>query len=376
MSNIFGKLFSVTTFGESHGPCIGAIVDGCPSGLALEESDIQSQLDRRRPGQSSLSSGRDEKDRVRIVSGVQKGLTLGSPIGMLIENRDKRPEDYRKLANVPRPSHADFTYRMKYGIISSSGGGRASARETGARVAGGAIAQKYLADRQGVRIVAWVSAVGDIEAPDLSADDIQRRDVDVSQVRCPHEPSAKKMIAEIEQVSRDGDSIGGIITCVCHGVPAGWGEPVFDKMEAALGAAMLSIPAAKGVDIGSGFAGTRMRGSRHNDMFVVKDSLDRGRDLKTERSGDLCKGKRLGTASNRSGGIQGGITNGESIVFRVAFKPTATIRSAQETVDYDGTPVVLKIEKGRHDPCVVPRAVPIIEAMAGLVLADMALLAG
>lgn len=353
MANTIGKFFSVTTFGESHGPCVGCIVDGCPTRLKLTESDIQPQLDRRRPGQSSLTSARGEKDNIKILSGVENGLTLGSPICLLIENREKRPDDYKNLANIPRPSHADFTYKTKYGILSSSGGGRASARETVGRVAAGAIAEKYLAERHRVEIVAWVSGVGTIEAPDLTEEKNGRSGVDVSRVRCPHPSSAEKMIAAVEQAAGDGDSLGGIITCVCRNVPAGWGEPVFDKMEAVLGAAMLSIPAAKGFEIGSGFAGTRMRGSEHNDMFVMKE-------------------KGLGTVSNRSGGVQGGITNGEPIVFRVAFKPPATIRSTQDTVDYDGAPVVLEM-KGRHDPCVVPRAVPIVESMAALVLADMAL---
>jgi len=354
MSNTIGKLFSVTTFGESHGQCIGVVVDGCPSRLELKESDIQSQLDRRRPGQGALGSTRGERDRVRILSGVENGLTLGSPIAMLVENSDKRPSDYENLANIPRPSHADFTYRAKCGILASSGGGRASARETVGRVAGGAVAEKYLQVRHGVEIVAWVSAVGTVEAPDLTEGEIGRLEVDSTPVRCPDASSAKEMGKAIEQAAKEGDSLGGVITCVCRNVPAGWGEPVFDKMEAVLAAAELSIPAAKGFEVGSGFAGARMRGSEHNDMFVMKR-------------------KGLGTVSNRSGGIQGGITNGEPIVFCVAFKPTSTIRRPQNTVDYDGNPVVLEI-KGRHDPCVVPRAVPIVESMAALVLADMALL--
>lgn len=364
MSSTIGKLFSVTTFGESHGPCVGAVVDGCPARLEIKESDIQSQLDRRRPGQGGLSSARGEKDKVRILSGVEGGLTIGSPITLLIENRDMRPGDYDSLANVPRPSHADFTYKVKYGIVASSGGGRASARETVGRVAGGAVAEKYLRDRHGVEIVAWVSAVGTVQAPDLTEEKIERSNVDAGPVRCPDSSSAKKMAEAITQVTKEGDSLGGVITCVCRNVPAGWGEPVFDKMEAVLGAAMLSIPAVKGFEIGSGFAGARMRGSEHNDMFVMKDP-----------STSLRTGNRLGTVSNRSGGIQGGITNGEPIVFRTAFKPTATIKRAQNTVDYDGNPVVLET-KGRHDPCVVPRAVAIVESMAALVLADMALIAG
>jgi len=354
MSSIIGKLFSVTTFGESHGGCVGAVIDGCPAGLELKESDVQPQLDRRRPGGSALNSPRKESDRVRILSGVENGLTLGSPIAVLIENLDKRPKDYEALANVPRPSHADLTYRLKYGVVSRSGGGRASARETAGRVAAGAVAEKFLYDRFGVEIVAWVSAVGLIEAPEV--EQVKRPDVDASSVRCPDPTASKKMIAAIEKASGDRDSLGGIVTCVCRNVPAGLGEPVFNKLEAALGAAMLSIPAAKGLEVGSGFAGSRMCGSEHNDPFVVKE----------ERGG-------IGTASNRSGGIQGGIANGEPVVFRVAFKPTASIGTAQNTVDYDGNAVVLEL-KGRHDPCVVARAVPIVESMAALVLADMALI--
>ncbi|MFC1497832.1 chorismate synthase [Verrucomicrobiota bacterium] len=352
MSSRIGKIFTLTTFGESHGPCIGAIVEGCPTGLELIESDIQSQLDRRRPGQSALTSSRDESDKIKILSGLENGLTLGSPIMLLIENSDKRPGDYDAMSNIPRPSHADFTYRVKYGVAASSGGGRASARETAARVAGGAIAEKYLKQHHGVEITGWVSSIGTIDAPDLAEKSLGRQDIEKSLVRCPDKASSDKMIALIEQVLKEKDSLGGVITCVCRNVPAGWGEPVFDKIESALGSAMLSIPAAKGFEIGSGFTGTRMRGSEHNDMFVKK-------------------GKSLGTATNRSGGVQGGITNGEPIIFRVAFKPTATIGHAQNTVDYDGKSVVLEA-KGRHDPCVVPRAVPVVEAMAALILADMA----
>ena len=355
MANTIGKLFAVTTFGESHGAAIGAVVDGCPSRMKLQEPDIQAQLDRRRPGQSALTTPRVEKDTVHILSGVERGLTLGSPIALVIENTNACPSDYSRLSKIPRPSHADYTYKMKYGILASSGGGRASARETAARVAGGAIAEVFLRQRCGVEIVGWVSALGEVTAPDLSGRAIRRRDVDANPVRCPDRDSAEKMAAAVMRAKSEGDSLGGIVTCVCRNVPAGWGEPVFDKLHAVLGHAMLSIPAARGFEVGTGFAACHMRGSEHNDMFVKK-------------------GRRLGTVTNRSGGIQGGISNGEPIVFRVAFKPTATIRASQRTAAYDGKPAILQNEKGRHDPCVLPRAVPVVESMAALVLADMALL--
>jgi chorismate synthase len=355
MASVFGRVFQVATFGESHGLGVGAVVDGCPSCIRLQEKDIQRQLDRRRPGQSGLTSKRGEKDRVRIVSGVESGMTLGSPIAMLVDNADARPGEYRETASIPRPSHADFTYRRKYGITASSGGGRASARETVGRVAGGAVAETFLRDWHGVEIVAWVSSAGQVDAVGVDPETVDRDRVDTSPVRCPDAAGSEKMAAAISGAAEAGDSLGGIVTCVCRQVPAGWGEPVFDKVEAVLGAGMLSIPAAKAFEVGSGFAGTRLRGSEHNDMFVRK-------------------GDRVGTETNRSGGIQGGITNGEPIVFRVGFKPTATIGHPQNTIDYDGNPVVLEM-KGRHDPCVVPRAVPVVEAMAALVLADMALMA-
>lgn len=353
MSNTWGKLFSVTTFGESHGPAVGAVVDGCPPLLPLSEADIQPQLNRRRPGQSHLVSPRSEADRVRILSGVQNGLTLGTPIALIVENTDVHQSDYEKLQNTPRPSHADFTYRVKYGITSASGGGRASARETVARVAAGAIAEKFLKEHYKISIVAWVSSAGNISAPDMTEKEISRSDIDSSPVRCPDPETSKQIVELIEQVARSGDSIGGIITCVCRNVPAGWGEPVFNKITAELASAMLSIPAARGFEVGEGFASARMRGSEHNDMFVMKEN-------------------HIGTKTNRSGGLQGGITNGEPIVFRVAFKPPATIKIPQHTVTYSGEPTVLQAY-GRHDPCVLPRAVPIVEAMTSLVLADMAL---
>ena len=350
MSSTIGTLFKVTTFGESHGAGVGAIVDGCPSRLPLTEADIQTQLDRRRPGQSDLSTARSEADRVIIHSGIENGLTLGTPICLFVGNRDHRPEDYLKTGTIPRPSHADYTYRAKYGTVAVSGGGRSSARETVGRVAAGAIAEKLLRQTHGIEIVAWVNAVGTIDAPLPDIDRVSREEVDQNPVRCPDGDTASDMASVIAAVRDTSDSVGGIVSCVCRRVPPGWGEPVFDKIEAVLGHAMLSIPAAKGFDIGSGFAGSRMAGSEHNDRFVVK-------------------GDRLGTLTNHSGGVQGGITNGENILFRVAFKPAATIGQPQPTVDYDGQEVVLEA-KGRHDPCVVPRAIPIVEAMAALVLAD------
>jgi chorismate synthase len=354
MFSTFGTVFKISTFGESHCAGVGVVVDGCPPRLPLVEADIQAQLDRRRPGQSRLSTDRNEADTVTILSGTENGLTLGTPIALLVPNKDQRPADYASMQPVPRPSHADYTYQMKYGIRAASGGGRSSARETVARVAAGAIAEKFLRDRFGVQIVAWVAAVGEVDAPEVDASAVDRVDVDRSDVRCPHPESAERMIAEIAKAKAARDSVGGVVACVCRHVPAGFGEPVFGKTDALLAQAMLSIPATKGFEIGSGFPGARILGSRHNDPFVSKNG-------------------RLGTLTNRSGGVQGGITNGEPIVFRVAFKPPATIGQAQETVAFDGTPVTLEA-KGRHDSCVVPRAVPIVESMAALVLADLALI--
>jgi chorismate synthase len=322
--------------------------------MPLTEADIQRQLDRRRPGQSRLTTDRDEADTVSILSGTENGLTLGTPIALLVHNRDQRPTDYASMSQVPRPSHADYTYQVKYGIRAASGGGRSSARETVGRVAAGAVAEKFLRERFGVEIVAWVSAVGEVEAPGLDIAAVGRDGVDRFDVRCPHAESAERMMAEIARAKEARDSVGGVVTCVCRNVPAGLGEPVFGKAEALLAQAMLSIPATKGFEIGSGFAGARMRGSAHNDPFVLKAG-------------------RLGTLTNRSGGVQGGITNGEPVVFRVAFKPPATIGCAQQTAGFEGEPVTLEA-KGRHDPCVVPRAVPIVESMAALVLADLALI--
>jgi chorismate synthase len=353
MSSTFGTLLKVMTFGESHGKGVGAVLDGCPSNTNLSEADIQRQLDRRRPGQSKLTTKRAEPDRVTILSGVENGKTLGVPIGLLVANKDQKPGDYAAMKFVPRPSHADYTYQMKYGIRSASGGGRSSARETVGRVAAGAIAEKYLLETFGIEIVAWVQSVGDVEAPSIDVDLVSRDEVDQTMVRCPDRIAADKMIECIDDVRDRNDSIGGTVSCVCRNVPPGLGEPVFDKVEAKLAQAMLSIPATKGFEVGSGFAGARMLGSLHNDPFILK-------------------GEKLGTQTNFSGGVQGGITNGEPIVFRVAFKPPATIGIPQKTVDFEGKQAVLEA-KGRHDPCVVPRAIPIVECMAALVIADFAL---
>jgi chorismate synthase len=353
MSNTFGSVFRVTTFGESHCKGVGAVVDGCVSKLRLSEADIQPQLDRRRPGQNTMTTARSESDTVTILSGVENGLTLGTPIALLVPNTDTRPGDYSDMANIPRPSHADFTYLQKFGVKASSGGGRSSARETIGRVAAGAIAEKILRERNGIDIVAWVSSVGNVHADGIDMRTVSRAQVDESIVKCPHAAASDKMKSLISSVKDDNDSIGGIITCVCRNVPAGWGDPVFDKLEARLAQAMLSLPATKGFEIGSGFKGTELRGSQHNDLFVKKNNT-------------------IGTLTNFSGGVQGGISNGETIYFRVAFKPPATIGKEQKTVDYSGNETVLAA-KGRHDPCVVPRAIPIVESMAALVLVDCAL---
>ncbi len=353
MGSSFGALFRITTFGESHGPGVGVVVDGCPARLRLDLAQIQAEMDRRRPGQSRLVSQRKEGDQVEIISGVLDGVTLGTPIAMLIRNQDARSKDYEGIAEAYRPSHADFTYDAKYGIRAIAGGGRASARETAGRVAGGAIAQQLLA-RKHVEIVAWVDEVCGIAA---AVDDqtVTRAQVDTNDIRCPDAAAAAKMIERVERARKDGNSVGGVIRVVARGVPAGWGEPIFDKLEAELARAMMSIPAVKGVENGSGFAGTLMTGSEHNDPFYRRPD------------------STIGTRTNHSGGIQGGISNGEPVTMRIAFKPTATIMRPQDTVDAQGNPAVLA-PKGRHDPCVLPRAVPIVEAMMALVLADQAML--
>jgi chorismate synthase len=350
MSSTFGTLFRVSTFGESHGGGVGVVVDGCPPRLDLDVAAIQRDLDRRRPGQSRLVTQRDEEDQAEILSGVYEGRTLGTPIAILVRNKDAKPQAYDHLEHVYRPSHADYTYDQKYGVRDHRGGGRSSARETIGRVAAAAIARQLLARVAGIEVLAWVRQVHDIDV-ELDPATVTLDAVEATPTRCPSPAEAERMVAAIEQARRDGDSLGGVVECVVRNVPAGLGEPVFDRLEADLAKGMLSLPAAKGFEIGSGFAGTRLTGLQHNDPFVP------GAD------------GRIRTATNRSGGVQGGISNGEDILFRVAFKPTATIASAQQTVDTEGRPVELAA-KGRHDPCVLPRAVPMVEAMALLTLAD------
>jgi chorismate synthase len=352
MGNTWGHLFRVTTWGESHGGAIGAVVDGCPSRLPLSEADIQPDLDRRAPGQSALVTQRKESDTVKILSGVFDGQTLGTPISLVIPNEDMRPGDYREVREKYRPSHADYTYDAKFGVRDWRGGGRTSARETAGRVAAAAIARKLLAARFGVTVVAWVSKVGSLIA-ECDRECVTREQVDATPIRCPDLAVAADMIAAVEAARKDGDSLGGIVSCAVRGCPPGWGEPVFDRLEADLAKAVMSLPASKGFEIGSGFAGTDLRGSEHNDEFYMDD-------------------QRVRTRSNRSGGVQGGITNGETVYFRVAFKPTATIMREQRTVNVQHEDTTIT-GRGRHDPCVLPRAVPMVEAMAALALADHAL---
>jgi len=350
MGSTWGHTFRISTFGESHGGAIGVSVEGCPPRLELGPEHIQVDLDRRRPGQSRLTTQRDEADRVQILSGTFEGRTLGTPIGMLIPNTDARPEAYEHLRDVYRPSHADYVTEAKYGIRSWQGGGRAGARETAARVAGGAVARRLLAEACGVEVIAWVAQVHEIRAA-TDSDTVDPEAVEASPVRCGDPEAAEAMSTAITEARRRGDSLGGVVACVARGVPPGLGDPVFDKLEADLAKALLSLPAAKGFEIGSGFAGTTMTGIEHNDPFMP------GPD------------GRPRTLSNHSGGVQGGISNGEDIVVRAAFKPTATIASEQHTVDRSGEAVTLAA-RGRHDPCVLPRAVPMVEAMVCLVLAD------
>ena len=349
MGSSTGRLLRVTTFGESHGGGLGAVIEGLPGGLPLDTALIQRDLDRRRPGQSSLTSARGEADQVEILSGVFEGLTLGSPVALLIRNQDARPDDYVAFKDMYRPSHADFTTEARYGHRAWAGGGRASARETAARVAAGAVARQLLRVEAEVEILAWVEAVGGLRA-EIDPDAVTLDAVEASAVRCPDRALAVEMEALIRSVRAEGDSVGGVIGAVARGVPAGLGDPVFDKLEAELAAAMLSIPACRGFEIGAGFASASQRGSEHNDVFLPGPGAPR-------------------TATNRSGGVQGGISNGMPITLRVAFKPPATILRPQATVDREGRPAVLA-PRGRHDPCVLPRAVPIVEAGVALVLAD------
>lgn len=345
--NSFGKLFKLTTFGESHGVAIGGIIDGCPSGLKLDFEAIQNELDRRKPGQSKIVTQRKEPDTVEFLSGIFEGVTTGTPIGFVIKNTNQKSKDYSHIKDVYRPSHADYTYDKKYGVRDYRGGGRSSARETASRVVAGAIAKQMLSS---IKINAFTSSVGDIFI-DKPYQDLDFSKIESNIIRCPDEASAEKMIAKVQEVKKQGDTIGGTITCVLQNVPVGLGEPVFDKLHAELGKAMLSINAVKGFEYGSGFCGAKMKGSEHNDKFNEDGT----------------------TKTNLSGGIQGGISNGMDIYFRVAFKPVATTLQKQETINSKGETVEMQ-GKGRHDPCVVPRAVPIVEAMAALVLADYILL--
>lgn len=350
MGSIFGKLFQISTFGESHGAGIGVVIDGCPPQLPISTEEIQRELDRRRPGQSTLSTPRNEGDCVEILSGVYQGMTTGTPIALLVRNTDHRPQAYDKLREQFRPSHADFTYNAKYGFRNPEGGGRASARETVGRVAAGAIAKKVLAALcPEIAFSCYVESVAEIAMPQNETF-FPQSEIESVPVRCPLPEIAEKMSERIKAARADGDSVGGTIRCKIRGVPAGLGEPVFDRLEADLAKAMLCIPATKGFEIGSGFAGTLLRGSQHNDAFEMRDG-------------------KIRTATNRSGGVQGGISNGEEISFRVAFKPTPTIAKTQQSVNASGEACEV-VGHGRHDPCVLPRAVPIIEAMAALVLVD------
>lgn len=350
MGSVFGNLFRISTFGESHGGGVGVVLEGCPPRLPIDVAEIQRDLDRRRPGQSVLTTPRQEADQAEILSGVFEGRTLGTPIGIVVRNKDARPSAYEEMRDVYRPSHADFTTEAKYGIRNWQGGGRASARETIGRVAAGAIARKLLSEVAGIEVLAWVARVQAIDSK-VDPETVTLEEIDANDVRCPDADAAAKMYELIDSMRRRGDSVGGVVECVARGVPAGIGDPVFDKLEAELAKGLMSLPAAKGFEIGSGFGGVSMTGSEHNDPFVA-DSEGRVR-----------------TTSNRSGGIQGGISNGESICLRVAFKPTATVRIAQQTVNRDGEAVSLEAG-GRHDPCVLPRAVPMVEAMVCLSLAD------
>lgn len=353
MSSQWGQLFRISTWGESHGGGVGVVIDGCPPLIDLSEADIQRDLDRRRPGQSEITTPRHEADACRILSGVFQGKTIGSPISIAVMNQDARPEAYREMETTYRPSHADYTTQAKYGIRNWQGGGRASARETIGRVAAGTVAKKVLEMlAPGLEIVAYVRSIHEIDAA-VDPATVTAEQVESSIVRCPDAETAPRMIELIKKLRSEGDSAGGIVECVVRGVPPGLGEPVFDKLEAELAKAMLSLPATKGFEIGSGFEGTRLTGAQHNDLFVMREG-------------------KVRTATNRSGGIQGGISNGEPIFFRVAFKPTPTITRPQATVTVSGEETELAA-RGRHDPCVVPRAIPIVEAMTALVLCEHAL---
>ena len=348
MGNTFGRLFRITTWGESHGGGVGVVIDGCPSQLAINEEEIQLELDRRRPGQNKLVTPRDEADKVHILSGIFEGETLGTPISLMVYNKDAKPEAYKNMKDTFRPSHADYTYEAKYGTRNWQGGGRSSARETIGRVAAGAIAKKILI-KDSIDTIAYVRQIHTITA-EINRDVIKQEEVEKSLVRCPHKESSDLMVERVEKARDEGDSLGGVIECVIRNVPVGLGEPVFDKLKADLAKAMMSLPATMGVEFGSGFEGTFLTGSEHNDAFYME-------------------GDRVRTKTNHSGGMQGGISNGEDIYFRIAFKPTATIFKKQSSVTSDHKETELQA-KGRHDPCVIPRAVPIVEAMANLVILD------
>ena len=350
MGNTFGQIFRITTYGESHGGGVGVVIDGCPPQLEISEDEIQVDLDRRRPGQSKITTPRKESDTCEIMSGVFEGKTLGTPISILVRNKDARSQDYNEMAVKYRPSHADATYDAKYGIRNYKGGGRSSARETIGRVAAGAIAKKILQQVAGVEIVGYVKSIKDITA-EVDPSTVTLEQVESNIVRCPNSECAETMIDRIDLARRDKDSLGGVVECVARNVPKGLGDPVFDKLEADLAKAVMSLPATKGFEIGSGFSGSMMTGSEHNDEFYIDENGE------------------TRTVSNRSGGVQGGISNGENIIIRVAFKPTATIGKEQKTVTKEGEETLLAA-KGRHDPCVLPRAVPMVEAMVALVLCD------
>ena len=350
MGNTFGHLFRITTFGESHGGGVGVTIDGCPPQLEISEEEIQVDLDRRRPGQSKITTPRKETDTCEIISGVFEGKTLGTPISILVRNKDARSQDYNEMAVKYRPSHADATYDAKYGLRNWQGGGRSSARETIGRVAAGAIAKKLLKQVAGVEIIGYVKRIKDLEAV-VNPETVTLEQVESNIVRCPDTVCAEKMIDLIDEIRKEKDSLGGVVECVARSVPKGLGDPVFDKLEAELAKGVMSLPASKGFEIGSGFAGTTMKGSEHNDEFYIDETGE------------------TRTRTNRSGGVQGGISNGENIIIRVAFKPTATVGKEQRTVTKDGEETVLAA-KGRHDPCVLSRAVPMVEAMVALVLCD------
>lgn len=351
MLSTFGHLFRITTFGESHGGGVGVVIDGCPAGVEIDLDRVQHQLTRRRPGQSILTTPRQEADQAQVLSGLFEGKTLGTPIAILVANKDARPSSYESFKDLYRPSHADYTYQAKYGLRNWMGGGRASARETIGRVAGGAVAAQVLEQFFALEVVAWVESVHTVSAAtEIDPATVTTEQVDQNAVRCPHPEKAEDMFQAIDQARREQDSVGGVVSCVARGLPAGLGEPIFSKLEAELAKAMLSLPAVKGFEIGSGFAGTQLKGSEHNDPFRMQEG-------------------RVRTTTNHSGGVQGGISNGEPLFMRVAFKPTATIGKVQDTVDEQGQERELQA-RGRHDPCVLPRAVPIVEAMTHLVLCD------